>query len=103
MENSQKPLAINQTEFYIKFMLQIMDDSIAGRLATKQENCLLILFKKPSTMNVAKFSDAKDSCFYSQNIWELENNVTYWLILVTVIMYPKSLWDEVILVKSDSL
>jgi len=66
MENSQKLLDINQTEFYIKFMLQITDDSIAGRLATKQENCLLILFKKPSTMHIAKFSDIKDSCFYSQ-------------------------------------
>lgn len=75
MENFQKLLDINQTEFYIKFMLQITDDSIAGRLAAKQENCLLILFKKPSTMNIAKFSDIKDSCFYSQTIWELENNV----------------------------
>lgn len=46
MENSQKLLDINQTEFYITCMLQVMEDFINSRMSTKQENCLLILFKK---------------------------------------------------------
>lgn len=80
----------NQTEFYIKFMLQIMDSFINSRMSTKRENCLLILFKKPSMMNTAMFSNRKDSHFISKN-WKLEVNVTYLLIHVNVIIYHNPL------------
>ena len=91
MENSQKLLDINQTEFYITCMLQVMEDFINSRMSTKQENCLLILFKKPSTMNIAMFSDKKDSHFIISKNWELETSVIYLLILVNVFMYHNSL------------
>lgn len=67
-------------------MLQIMDSFINSRMSTKQENCLLILFKKLSRTNVAMFSDKKGSPFTTSNTWELEIKVTYLLTLVNVVM-----------------
>lgn len=90
MKTPQELLDINQTEFYIKFTLQITDGFINSRISTKQENCL-ILFKKLSRRNVATFTDKKDSHFTISKNWKLEINVTYLLILVNAVMYHTSL------------
>lgn len=86
MKDSQKLLGIKQTEFYVKFMLQIMGSCINLRTSIHQENRLILFKNHLQGMLLHSVIKRVPIIYIISKDWKL----IYLLMLVNIIMHHNS-------------